>query len=147
MKRHFLALGMVVALALGGVVVGALAGRSAPTPSTVKVTEREYRIALSVRTLPAGPVLLVVYNAGHVAHALSVSGHGLATTTTPVIKPGATRTLRLTLGRGTFTLWCPVGGHAAAGMKASLTTRGALVPIVTSTHSTPVGGGGYDYGP
>ena len=146
MKHHLLALGMVVVLALGGAVVGALAGRSSPTKSTVTVTVREYRISLSVKTLPAGPVLLVVHNAGHVAHALSVSGPGLATRTTPVIEPGATKTLRVMFGGGTFRVWCPVGGHAAAGMKASLTAHGPLVPIVTSTDSTTAGGG-YGYGP
>jgi hypothetical protein len=44
----------------------------------VTVTEHEYRITLSATSLPAGPVRLVVRNAGHVAHALSISGQGLA---------------------------------------------------------------------
>jgi hypothetical protein len=44
----------------------------------VTVTEHEYRITLSATSLPAGPVRLVVHNAGHVAHALSISGQGLA---------------------------------------------------------------------
>ena len=71
-----------------------------------------------------------------------MSGPGLKTATTPVIQPGATKTLRVTLGRGTFKVWCPVGGHAARGMKASLAVRGGpIAPIVTSTDST--GGGGY----
>ena len=149
MKHHLLALGMVVVLALGGAVVGALAGRSSPTKSTVTVTVREYRISLSVKTLPAGPVLLVVHNAGRFAHALSVSGPGLATVSTPAIKPGATKMLSVTFGGGTVRVWCPVGGHAALGMKASLAVRGApITPIVTSTNSTTGGGGGYnDYGP
>jgi hypothetical protein len=45
---------------------------------TVTEHEYEYRITLSATSLPAGPVRLVVHNAGHVAHALSISGQGLA---------------------------------------------------------------------
>jgi plastocyanin len=148
MKSSFLALGAAAVLALAGAAL-ALAGRSLPAKTTVTVTEREYRISLSTKTLPAGLVRLVVHNAGHVAHALSVSGPGLATRTTATIQPGATKTLQLTLGGGTFTVWCPVGHHAAAGMKTSLVVKGAVLPPVgTSTESgtTPVGGGGgYPY--
>jgi hypothetical protein len=144
MKTHFLALGGVAVLALGG-AAAALAIRSVPTKTTVTVTEREYRISLSTKTPPRGVVRLVVRNAGHVAHALSISGPGLATRTTGSIAPGATKALVVTLGGGTFTVWCPVGRHAASGMKTSLSVRGvALPPIGTSTNSgtTP----GYDDG-
>jgi hypothetical protein len=151
MKTHFLALGGVAVLALGGAAT-ALAFRSLPAKSTVTVTEREYRISLSTKTPPAGLVRLVVHNAGHVAHALSVSGPGLATRSTGTIQPGATKTLQVTLGGGTFTVWCPVGHHAAAGMKTSLVVKGAVLPPVgtsTNTGTTPGGayGGGGDYGP
>ena len=90
--------------------------------------------------------MLVVHNAGHVAHALSVSGPGLAATSTPTIQPGATKTLKVTLGSGTFTLWCPVGGHAAAGMKTSLAIRGsAAAPVLPSMPTTTDSGNGYGY--
>jgi hypothetical protein len=144
MKTHFLALGGVAVLALGG-AAAALAIRSLPTKTTVTVTEREYRISLSTKTPPAGVVRLVVRNAGHVAHALSISGPGLATRTTGSIAPGATKTLLVTLGGGTFTVWCPIGRHAASGMKTSLSVRGAaLPPIGTTTDSGTMPG--YDDG-
>jgi hypothetical protein len=144
MKTHFLALGGVAVLALGG-AAAALAIRSVPAKTTVTVTEREYRISLSTKTPPAGVVRLVVRNAGHVAHALSISGPGLATRTTGSIAPGATRALLVTLGGGTFTVWCPVGRHAASGMKTSLSVRGAVLPPVgTSTNSGTMPG--YDDG-
>jgi hypothetical protein len=144
MKTHFLALGGVAVLALGG-AAAALAIRSVPAKTTVTVTEREYRISLSTKTPPAGVVRLVVRNAGHVAHALSISGPGLATRTTGSIAPGATKTLLVTLGGGTFTVWCPVGRHAASGMKTSLSVRGAVLPpIGTSTNSGTMPG--YDDG-
>jgi uncharacterized cupredoxin-like copper-binding protein len=88
-----------------------------------------------------------VHNAGQVAHALSVSGPGLATRTTGSIQPGATKTLQVTLGGGTFKLWCPIGRHAASGMKTSISVHGvALPPIGTSTNVATMPGGG-DYGP
>jgi hypothetical protein len=134
-------------LALGG-AAAALAVRSGPAKTTVTVTEREYRISLSTKALPAGPVRLVVHNAGRVAHALSISGPGLATRTTGTIRPGATKTLLVTLGGGAFTVWCPIGAHAASGMKASLTVRGSVLPPVgTSTGAvTDPMGGSYDGG-
>jgi hypothetical protein len=144
MKTHFLALGGVAVLALGG-AAAALAIRSVPAKTTVTVTEREYRISLSTKTPPAGVVRLVVRNAGHVAHALSISGPGLATRTTGSIAPGTTKALLVTLGGGTFTVWCPVGRHAASGMKTSLSVRGAVLPPVgTSTNSGTMPG--YDDG-
>jgi hypothetical protein len=86
--------------------------------------------ALAIRTVPATtPVTVTV-------------------TVTGTIRPGATKTLRVTLGGGTFTVWCPIGSHAASGMKASLTVRGAVLPPVgTSTGAvTDPMGGGYDGG-
>jgi hypothetical protein len=146
MKPRFLALGGVAVLALGGAAAG-LAIPSLPAKTTVTVTEREYRISLSMKSLPAGPVRLVVHNAGHVAHALSVSGPGLATRTTGSIQPGATKTLQVTLGGGTLKLWCPIGRHAASGMKTSIAVHGvALPPIGTSTNTGTMPGDGYDDG-
>jgi hypothetical protein len=127
-------LGLVAALARAGAAAGALAGHSAGRTTTVRVTEREYRISLSAKSLPAGTVVLVVHNAGNVAHRLSISGPGLHTKTTPAIAPGATRSLRVKLGGGSFSLWCPVGNHASLGMKTTLRLRG---PVSGGTPTTP----------
>jgi plastocyanin len=147
MKPHFLALGGVAVLALGS-AAAAFATQSLPAKTTVTVTEREYRITLSTKTPPAGLVRFVVHNAGHVAHALSITGPGLATRSTGTIQPGATKALQLTLRGGTFTVWCPVGRHAAAGMKTTLAVRGGVVPPVsTTTNTSTMPGGGGDYDP
>jgi uncharacterized cupredoxin-like copper-binding protein len=144
--RIVIAVGFVIAVALVGAVVGALAGRSSAQKTTIQVTEREYHISLSTKNLPTtGTVRLVVHNAGHIAHRLSISGPGLSAKTTPMIAPGLTRSLTVTLGGGSFKLWCPLGSHAASGMKTSLSVRGAVLPPVgTSTDTTTPGGG---YGP
>ena len=147
-SRIIIAVGFFVAVALAGAAVGALAGRSTSRKTTVQVSEREYRDSLSRKSLPAGTVRLVVHNTGRVAHRLSIAGPGLRTVTTPTIQPGATRALVVTLGGGSYRLWCPLGNHAAAGMRTSLAARGAVLPpIGTSTYTPPApSGGGSDYG-
>jgi hypothetical protein len=146
-SRIVIAVGVVAALALAGAALGALAGRSNAEKTTVQVTVREYRISLSTTSPARGTVRLVVHNAGRIAHRLSIAGSGLSATTTPTIPPGATRSLVVTLRPGSFRLWCPLGSHAASGMKTSLSVRGALVPpIGTSTDAPPpMTGGGDDY--
>ena len=157
MNRISIALAVVAALALAGAAVGAMAaamaGPAGARKTTVQVTEREYRISLSTKSLPSGVVRLVVHNAGHVAHKLSISGPGMsAVKTTPMIAPGATRALTVSLGGGSFKLWCPLGSHASLGMKTTLTLRGPFVggtPTVP-TPTTPMdpgygGGDGYGY--
>jgi uncharacterized cupredoxin-like copper-binding protein len=119
-RSLLLALALVV-VALGTAAAGAAVQAGA---KTVKVTAREYRISLSVRKLPAGAVTLVVHNAGKVAHRIEIKGPGV-TKETPLLTPGRTARLHLTLKGGTYSLWCTVPGHAALGMKASLTATAA----------------------
>jgi uncharacterized cupredoxin-like copper-binding protein len=126
------------ALALVGAVLAATAVGSPAAKTTVKVTEREYALSFTPRTVAPGTVTFSVRNAGHAAHALAVSGPGMKTVRTSSIAPGKTGTLTVTLRRGTFSLWCPLGRHAAAGMKASLRVgTGPLVPIPTTTNPAP----------
>lgn len=140
-NRHTLALlaaAVAVTLALAGAAVAAVMSRgSASAATAIKVTEREYKLTLSKQTAAAGTVTFTVRNAGHVKHALAVSGGGLSgVKKLAAIAPGKTRTLTVKLtSSGKVQVWCPVPGHAALGMKTSLTVRGgAAAPA-------PVGGG------
>jgi uncharacterized cupredoxin-like copper-binding protein len=108
-------------LALGTAAAGAAVRSGA---KTVKVTAREYRLSLSIRKLPAGAVTLAIHNAGQVAHRIEIKGPGV-TRRTPLLRPGRTAMLHLMLKGGTYALWCTVPGHAALGMKASLTATAA----------------------
>jgi uncharacterized cupredoxin-like copper-binding protein len=115
-----------VALTLAGGAVAAVAGGSAAAKTTVKVTEREYHIGLSTTSLKAGSITFVVHNAGKIVHRLDLSGGGLkATVKLRSIAPGATRSVTVKLTGGKLSLWCPVPGHAALGMKTSLKVAGA----------------------
>ncbi|WP_187368813.1 plastocyanin/azurin family copper-binding protein [Baekduia soli] len=69
----------------------------------------------------AGSVTLQMDNpAGSgVPHAIAVSGHGV-NQAGQTVQPGGTSTETLTLKPGTYTFFCPVPGHEAAGMKGTL---------------------------
>ena len=116
----------LLAAALGLAVLGAAAAgvvtRTSTAKPTITVTEREFKIALSSKTAKKGPVRLVVRNAGKYPHALSIKGAGVSKRT-PLIKPGKSAVLLVTLRSGRYALWCPVPGHAAQGMKATLRSQ------------------------
>jgi uncharacterized cupredoxin-like copper-binding protein len=130
---------ILLAAALGLAVLGAAAAgvvtHTGTAKSTITVTEREFKIGLSSKTAKKGPVRLVVRNAGKYAHALSIKGAGVSKRT-PLIKPGKSAVLVVTLRSGRYALWCPVPGHAAQGMKATLTLAGAHATTSSTTTDT-----------
>ena len=112
-------------LALAGAAFAAVAARGSSTASVLKVKETEYHLALSSTSLKAGTYTVSVHNAGKILHKLDLAGGGLKTTVRlPGIAPGATRSVTVKLTGGTLSLWCPVPGHAALGMKTSLKVAG-----------------------
>ena len=149
-NRHrfsLLAAAIAIALALAGAALAAVMSHGSTTAATaIKVTEREYKLTLSKRTVPAGTVAFTVHNAGHVKHALAVSGGGLSgVKKLAAIAPGKARTLTVKFTRaGAVQVWCPMPGHAALGMKTSLKLSGGTtsVPIggVSTTPDTSTGG-------
>jgi mono/diheme cytochrome c family protein len=68
-----------------------------------------------------GPVTISMPNQSPIQHNISitgpVSGKG------PIIGHGATSSFQVTLKPGTYTFLCDVPGHAAAGMKGTLTVK------------------------
>jgi plastocyanin len=120
---------VLAALALAGAAVAGVVAHASASKTTIRVTEREYKIGLSATHAPAGPVRFEIKNTGKYAHELAISGAGVSKKS-PLIKPGKTAVLTVTLKQGAYSIWCPIPGHAAKGMKAKLTTP------------TPAGGGG-----
>ena len=64
----------------------------------------------------------MVKNAGKIQHDLAVQG-GAVNAKTPLLNPGQTAKLTVKLPAGTYTLFCTVPGHRAAGMVAKLTVH------------------------
>jgi uncharacterized cupredoxin-like copper-binding protein len=74
-------------------------------------------------TLKAGtPVTFEARNEGTISHALVISGAGVNLATKDLeFGPGTSETISATLAAGTYTFICPVDGHAAQGMKGTIT--------------------------
>ncbi len=116
-----LALAVLVSLVLAGAAVAALTAHSRAMGARLMVTESEYKLSLSKQKLAPGMVTIVVTNKGKLAHSLSISGPGLKKRLfAGTIAPGSSRTATVKLKAGSFTLWCPVDGHAGLGMKTTL---------------------------
>ena len=107
-------------LVLAGILVAAIpAPRGNPAPVSARLSE--WTIQLSATTVPAGPVRFTVTNSGSIPHAFEVEGQG-SEHETPLIQPGASATLTLTLEPGTYEVYCPVGenSHKKLGMETHL---------------------------
>lgn len=83
----------------------------------VAVTLSEWTVRLSDATVPAGPVTFTVANSGSIPHAFEIEGKGTERQS-PLIQPGQSATLTLTLDPGTYEIYCPVGqdSHKKLGM-------------------------------
>jgi hypothetical protein len=95
-------------------------------PRTVQVRLSEWKVALTPKAVPSGPVVFEVTNSGTIPHAFEVEGRGLEKST-PQIPPGATATLKLDLNTGSYEAYCPVGkgSHKMLGMLDHLTVGSA----------------------
>jgi uncharacterized cupredoxin-like copper-binding protein len=92
-------------------------GQAAHTQQ-IDVTESEWKVQLpATGELKEGTYTFVVKNAGQVPHNLVLQGTDAKT---PLIKPGGTAKLRVSLKTGNYTLYCSVAGHRALGMVATL---------------------------
>ena len=123
-------LGLVVVVAAAFLVVAAaaLSGVAQQQKTIVAVkagTPTELKFAPASKTVlkSAGPltVAFTVTNKGKLKHDFKIAGKK-----TLLIAPGATRTLVVAFAKtGRFQYICTVLGHAAAGMKGTLTVRRA----------------------
>jgi uncharacterized cupredoxin-like copper-binding protein len=103
-------------------VVGATLFIAVPAQAaTVSVTAgkpTEYKFSGIPSSVKAGTVTFKVKNSGKIPHDFSIGGK-----TTPIIKPGGSATLKVSLKKGKAAYKCTVPGHAAAGMKGTLTVK------------------------
>jgi uncharacterized cupredoxin-like copper-binding protein len=99
------------ATAASGSQVGSTTGAT-----RVTVDASEFKFVLSRTNVRHGNVLFTVVNQGKIAHDFSIDGR-----TTPLISPGKSSELAVSLPVGSFFYLCTVPGHAAAGMKGTLT--------------------------
>ena len=106
-------------LAVVGVVASpAFSARTHATGTAVTVTATEFHFKLSKTSVPHGSVTFTLVNKGKLAHDFKIGGKKTAQ-----IKPGKSAKLTVTLKAGKAAYLCTVPGHAAAGMKGTLTVK------------------------
>src|SRR5437763_15425528 len=82
----------------------------------------QLKFLASSASATAGKVTLRMKNASSVPHDIAVQGGGLNQVGT-VVSNGGTSTVSVSLKPGTYTFYCSVDGHEAAGMKGTLTVK------------------------
>ena len=102
--------------------VSAFGGSSSTAATTVNVTlgkPGEFNITLSKKTIAKGVTTFKIVNKGGISHDFKIAGKKTA-----MLKPGRSATLTVTFGKaGRFAYLCTVPGHAAGGMKGTLTVK------------------------
>jgi plastocyanin len=91
------------------------------TGTTLAVSEKEWRVILPpAAKLKQGTYTLHVTNTGTVVHNLYVNGPNVMKKGTRDLQPGQSADLEVTLGTGTYDVYCAIPGHKQLGMDAKL---------------------------
>jgi uncharacterized cupredoxin-like copper-binding protein len=102
-----------------GSALAAPASHAATKTTTVTVAASNFKFKLSKTSVAKGKVSFVVTNKSTIPHDFKINGKK-----TPLIKGGKSATLVVTFTKaGKFAYLCTVPGHAAAGMKGTLTVK------------------------
>jgi uncharacterized cupredoxin-like copper-binding protein len=115
MKARLLAFVVLAALVALSYATVASPKATVQSSTTVTVTMKEFKFALSKRKVPHGLVVFKLVNKGALPHDFKIQGKKSA-----LIKPGKKGTLKVKLTKGTKPYLCTVPGHAKAGMKGKL---------------------------
>lgn len=95
-----------------------------PTTSnaTVNVMAEEFSYILDRTDATAGAITFVVQNSGTMPHDFALGVNGVEQKT-PLLNPGQSATLVVTLTPGAYAYRCTVLGHEILGMKGSFTVN------------------------
>lgn len=105
-------------LAVVGIFVALSVPTSALATSSVNVMLKSFSITLSDITISKGTVKFKAKNSSGTTHAFCVKGKGINKCTSTF--SSGSRTLKVSLKKGNYTTYCPVGDHEDAGMKKTL---------------------------
>jgi plastocyanin len=117
---------LVFVVALGGSGAAAGARTQHPYPARLLVYAQEWSLSPSRATLPAGRVIVQLWNRGmdpHDLRARRLSGGRMVGQTFAVhlTLPGRVSTATWTLRPGRYQLYCSMPGHMKAGMRVQIT--------------------------
>ncbi len=113
---------VLAAAALAGGALAAFAAHRSTLATKIAVKEVDYKIVLTKHSFAKGKVTFVVHNASATAHQFKVKGPGVNKEISGLIQPGATKSLTVTLSKGTYVLSCPL--HIMFGMKTTIRAGG-----------------------
>ena len=108
---------VAVVLTAAAVLVAQALGATTLTVSADKAALKFNKTFLKA---PAGTVTLVMSNPAPLPHNIALKGKGIKTVLGKIVLKGGTSTVKATLKKGTYTFFCSVPGHEAAGMKGTL---------------------------
>ena len=115
---HRIALALAVAAIAAIVAVPALARQHRQSAVNIKVKAVDLKFIVPLKSARHGRIQFSVVNKGALKHDFKIAGKK-----TPLIAPGQTKVLKLTLKKGKYKYLCTVPGHAAAGMKGTFTVK------------------------
>ena len=118
MKKWVVGIAVVAASALTAVSL-AFAGST-----TLKISAAKASLAYNKKVLTAKPgkVTIVMSNPSFLSHDIAIKGKGV-TVKGKVVGKGGTSRVTANLKPGTYTFYCTVPGHEAAGMKGKLVVK------------------------
>lgn len=129
-RRRLLFALCTAALSTAGVTTAAAApAHVARAPVHLLVYAQEWSLWPSRSVLPAGRVIVELWNRGQDPHDLRIQRLNGAGTMVgraqgiPATDPGQIRRATWTLGRGRYEIYCAMPGHMRLGMHARLTVR------------------------
>ena len=114
---------LILAIA-GALAIAAVTAIAVQAATTVSLKTVKTRLAFNTKTLHAvhGKVTIKMTNIAPIKHGIAVQGHGV-NKRGKIVGLNKTSTLTVTLKKGTYTFYCPVQGHRAAGMQGKLIVR------------------------
>ncbi len=114
---------LLSAMVAGALALSAIQITTAGAVSTqvLRISARSHMVLrFTVSRLHARPgrVTILMFNPSNAGmkHGIAIAGHAVG----PIVGPGHTASVSATLTRGSYTYYCPVKGHRAAGMNGVL---------------------------
>jgi plastocyanin len=107
------------AVAAGGLAASQMAS-ARPSAGTLSISaDRGGKLKFNKSSLKTshGRITIRMSNPSSLPHSIAIKGKGKG----KVVRKGGTSTVTATLKKGRYTFYCTVSGHAAAGMKGTLT--------------------------
>lgn len=124
------------AAAVAAIAVGVPIGLASTSSTTVNITEKEFKVLPSTRSVKAGKVTFTIKNRGLLDHTFAIVKTSLPAGKLPVknnrvtlkpikdvgpFKPGKGGTLTLSLKPGKYVLYCNIKAHYSSGQRVAFT--------------------------